>query len=119
MATLTRPRSCALLTGIVAIEVASPAGDTQATWPFLPVVIMLPSGRYAKSVRSYWAWPDAESISRKPAGSDGAADAILDLTMTMAVVTEVVTSAAAINLRNCIKSLPNPARGSTRRREGG
>src|SRR5690348_5994983 len=108
MATLTRPTSCLLLTGIWAIEVASPVGETQATLPLLPVVNMLPSGRYAKSVRSYMTGcPDGRSISWKPAGSAGAADAIFDRVMTMAVVTEAMTSAAAINLRNCIEFPPH------------
>src|SRR2546423_15517405 len=107
MATLTRPTSCLLLTGIWAIEVASPVGETHATLPCLPVVSMLPSGRYAKSVRSYLAWPVDRSVSTKPSGSAGAADAVFDRAMTMAVVTEVVTSAAAINLRNCIELPPH------------
>src|ERR1043166_3384928 len=107
MATLTRPGSCPLLTGTWAIEVASPVGESQATLPLLPVVNMLPSGRYTKSVRSFSAWPDGMSVSANPGGRAGAADATFDLAMTMAVVTEAVTSAAAINLRNCMEPPPH------------
>src|SRR5256885_7099119 len=114
---LIRPRSLFVITGIVAIDVASPVGDTYATLPFLPVLSSPPSGRYAKSVRSNAACPDDRSVSTNPAGKAGTAVAGLAVTMMVAAITDAAAMAAADSRRKRIyfvppRDLPNPIRGN-------
>src|SRR3954468_11718073 len=99
---LIRPRSLLVITGMVAIEVAWPAGDTYPTLPFFPVLSRPPSGRYAKSVRSNGAWPDDTSVRTKPAGRAGAALAGPVVTTSMAAATDAIRRTAADSRRRCI-----------------
>src|SRR5690606_1356893 len=69
-----------------------PSVETQATFPVLPVVRTLPSGRYAKSVKSPGDCPLGDSRSANPSGTRGSSARAAPLPT---VVANTVTRLAA------------------------